>query len=309
MGIALGGSDDSLGAGEAWAWSYTATTGGTATRLDLFLTSSSTASALKLALYSNNAGHPGTLLASGTVSGTPIPNTWNSVPISVSITAGTTYWLAALEPTGSTGSLHYNNANTGNGDEFPSSSNPGLSNFPSTWTYGNGFFGFQATFRAVNSASSPPPPPPSDTARYNFESGTQSWNSSTGGITFAQSSTQMFAGLHSLADNITATGAQTISSQVDNPTAAANATITSHVWCPVAAPMSAVTAWVVHGGTANGACGAFQWFGNSTGIVAGQWNTISITVPSCSLGLAHLGVDFVTTGAWTGSCYTDTVSW
>jgi hypothetical protein len=195
------------------------------------------------------------------------------------------------------------------GDEYPSSNNPLFPNFESPWPSGNPFFGFQARFRAVTVSTNPPPPPPSDTARYNFESGTQGWLSSTGHITFAQSSTEKYAGSFSLADNISATAAQTISSQVDNPTTPAGATITSHVWCPVGAPISVVTAWVVHGGTPNGSCGAFQWFGNNFGIVPGMWNTISVTVPSCSLGLAHLGVDFATTSAWTGTCYTDTVNW
>jgi hypothetical protein len=161
----------------------------------------------------------------------------------------------------------------------------------------------------VNVSSNPPPPPPSDTARYNFEAGTQSWTTSTGHVTFAQSTAETYAGSHSLADNIAATGAETVSTQVDNPTAPAGATITFHVWCPASAPISLVNVWVVHGGTANGSCGAFQWFGTTTGITAAQWNTISVTVPSCSLGLAHLGVDFVTSGAWTGTCYTDTVNW
>ena len=79
---------------------------------------------------------------------------------------------------------------------------PTLSSFQSTWTSGNAFFGFQATFRAVSSSTNPPPPPLSDTARCSFQSGIQGWNTSTGGITFAQSSAQKFAGSFSPADKV-----------------------------------------------------------------------------------------------------------
>jgi mannan endo-1,4-beta-mannosidase len=307
LGIASGGTDDFQVAGEAYAWSYAASASGTATRLDLFVNASNTASALQLGLYTDNGGQPGTLLASGTVNGALVANAWNSVSISAPIVAGTTYWLAALQPAGSNGTLHYNNTLTNNGNERGSSANPTLSTFQSSWTSGVLYSGYQATVRAVNAGGSNPPP--SDTAQYNFENGAQGWLSWTSGVTLAQSSAQKYAGSFSLATTINASGAQTKSSQVDNPATPAGTTVTSHVWCPPGAPISSVTAWVQQGGMANGACGAFQWTGNTTGIAPGQWNTISVTVPSCSIGLSHLGVDFNLTGAWSGTCYTDTVGW
>jgi hypothetical protein len=46
-----------------------------------------------VALYSDQGGVPGTLIAS-TASHTIVPETWNSVPISVPLEANTAYWLA-----------------------------------------------------------------------------------------------------------------------------------------------------------------------------------------------------------------------
>ncbi|GAA1263003.1 hypothetical protein GCM10009665_60770 [Kitasatospora nipponensis] len=46
----------------------------------------------QLALYSDSAGSPGTLLAS-TASGTLAANAWNALPVDVTLAAGTSYWL------------------------------------------------------------------------------------------------------------------------------------------------------------------------------------------------------------------------
>jgi len=53
-----------------------------------------------IGLYTNNAGHPGTLLTSGTITA-PVAgqNTTVTVP-AASVTAGQTYWIAVLGPTG-----------------------------------------------------------------------------------------------------------------------------------------------------------------------------------------------------------------
>ena len=47
----------------------------------------------QVAIYTNNAGAPGTRLASS-VSRAIVGNSWNTVPISASLVAGATYWLA-----------------------------------------------------------------------------------------------------------------------------------------------------------------------------------------------------------------------
>ena len=45
-------------------------------------------------------------------------------------------------------------------------------------------------------------------------------------------------------------------------------------------------------------------------LTANAWNTIKVTVPSNAVTpLYQLGVQFQTNGAWTSSCYVDSVSW
>jgi len=40
------------------------------------------------------------------------------------------------------------------------------------------------------------------------------------------------------------------------------------------------------------------------------WNTLTVTVPSNAVTpLNSLGVQFSTNGAWTGTCYVDSISW
>jgi len=44
--------------------------------------------------------------------------------------------------------------------------------------------------------------------------------------------------------------------------------------------------------------------------VAGQWNTIQVTVPSnAALPLWELGVQWTTNATWTGAVYVDQVTW
>ncbi|MFL5929575.1 MAG: hypothetical protein ACJ77E_21810, partial [Gaiellaceae bacterium] len=124
----------SAAAGTAGAAKYVAATTGSVTRLRVFLDAGSTAGTVLIGLYSNAAGnHPGTLLTSGTITGAT-PNTQNvaSVP-SVSVTAGTTYWIAVLASTGKV-NLRFRNAVGAGASEVSSSKT--LTALPSTWTSG-----------------------------------------------------------------------------------------------------------------------------------------------------------------------------
>ena len=71
---------DTDAAGHAEAFQVTAGSTSSVSVLNVYVDSSSAASTLVAGLYSDNAGHPGTLLAQGSMSA-PVAGTWNAVPI------------------------------------------------------------------------------------------------------------------------------------------------------------------------------------------------------------------------------------
>lgn len=99
---------------------------------------------IKLALYSDNAGTPGTLLATATEG--IITTGWNTLPISATLSPATNYWLAFIMngTSGSAGNLSYNNGGTScwrvqtYASGFPSSNPP--------CTAGTQAFSMYATF-------------------------------------------------------------------------------------------------------------------------------------------------------------------
>lgn len=80
------------------------------------------------------------------------------------------------------------------------------------------------------------------------------------------------------------------------------------MWIPTGSTISAVHPYVLQG-----AGGGWAWTGSWKSIsqlTAGAWNTITLTVPSNAVTpLAELGVEFTTSGAYTGSAYVDAVTW
>lgn len=150
----------------------------------------------------------------------------------------------------------------------------------------------------------------SDTAQYNFEGSTQGWASSGGMITgVTASKTQHFAGFYSLAVKFASPAAgDTQMAYVANPTTPAGSTVTFHVWVPAASKITAIQPYVQQG-----AGGGWTWTGNwqpISSLQANAWNTITVTVPSNAVTpLYQLGVQFFTNGAWSGTCYVDSVGW
>jgi RHS repeat-associated protein len=122
-------------AGQANAFQYTATASGTATQLLVFLDDGTIASQVQVGLYSDTAGHPGTLLTQGTIN-TPVNWAWNAVPIApVSLTSNTKYWIAVLSPNG-LGKLKLLYQGTGGGGTNETSLSTTLTTLPSSWTTG-----------------------------------------------------------------------------------------------------------------------------------------------------------------------------
>jgi outer membrane protein assembly factor BamB len=90
---------------------------------------------LIVGLYSDKGGTPGGLITQGTLSA-PVASTWNTVPVAnATITAGTTYWIAILSPSGS-GTLVFRDSDP-NGSRSETSKLTNLTALPSTWSTGN----------------------------------------------------------------------------------------------------------------------------------------------------------------------------
>ncbi len=147
-----------------------------------------------------------------------------------------------------------------------------------------------------------------DSAQYNFESGSQGWVTSGGMLVSDQSSTdRAFAGTHSLKVNINgAAGKQTV--KVPSPTVTAGKLVTFHIWIPSGSAISALQPYALQG-----ASGGWTWTGawrGSSQLTAGQWNTITVQLPSnAATPLAELGVEVTTNATYTGAMYLDAVSW
>ena len=140
------GQVDTNPAKTAEAFPYVAINSGTANTLEVYVDSSSTAANVSIGLYSDNNGNPGTLLESGTE--TTVTPGWNAISVSgVSVTAGTTYWLAILSTSGTLAFLD-DRASGLNTDQSQGSSSSHLNALPSTWSPGSTYTTDQASLFA-----------------------------------------------------------------------------------------------------------------------------------------------------------------
>lgn len=124
---------DTNATGRAEAFRTSSLAAGTLAQLKFYLDSTSTASSVIVGVYSNASGHPSSLLTSGTVT-SPAAGAWNSVSVSTTaISSGTTYWIAILAPTGSTGTIEFRDTSAGTGAAETSASGS-LTALPGSWT-------------------------------------------------------------------------------------------------------------------------------------------------------------------------------
>jgi hypothetical protein len=124
---------DSNVSGRAEAFLTTAAASGTMTSLRIYLDSASTASSVVLGIYSDDGGHPGSLLGQAAVAA-PKAGSWNSaaLPQAVLVTAGDRYWIAVL----ATGSGKIQFRDRGTGGQCETSGTQNLSSLPATWKTG-----------------------------------------------------------------------------------------------------------------------------------------------------------------------------
>jgi len=146
-----------------------------------------------------------------------------------------------------------------------------------------------------------------DTARYNFETNTQSWAMASGTSTFTsitRDTTRHYAGMASLAGAITATGASLYQLRVmPGTTVPAGKVVTAQVYIPTGAAIDTIQLYVQEGAP------NYAWTGTAVSYTAGTWTTLMVTVPTSGGAINALGIEFHVTGAWTGTVYIDSVNW
>jgi chitodextrinase len=128
---------DSNAAGQAEAFKTTAALSGSVTRLRIFVDASSTAGSVAVGLYTNSAtGHPGTLLTTGRITAPAVGQSNEVAVTAAAVTAGQTYWIAVLGPTGTLKFRDRVGVGAGNAE---TSSQATLASLPATWTTGATF--------------------------------------------------------------------------------------------------------------------------------------------------------------------------
>ena len=124
---------DSDPTGVAEAFQVAATASGTASKVTVYLDSGTTATKVFAGIYSDSAGHPGALLAQGSIT-SPATAAWNDIPLtSASLTSGNQYWIAVL---GQGGTVAFRDACCGSGALSETHANRALTSLPSGWSTG-----------------------------------------------------------------------------------------------------------------------------------------------------------------------------
>ncbi|MDQ6670393.1 MAG: fibronectin type III domain-containing protein, partial [Chloroflexota bacterium] len=121
-----------IASGQAAAYQFTAAQSGLASLVRLYVDAGTTANVVRVALYSDLAGAPGTILAQGSAAAPT--SGWINVSIPpLSMVQAQRYWVAVLSPIGA-GNLNLRDA--GNGGSSLLTSQTTLAAFPLAWTAG-----------------------------------------------------------------------------------------------------------------------------------------------------------------------------
>lgn len=145
---------DSNANGTAEAFSFAATASGTASTFNLYVDSTNTAANIIVGVYAGTTSTPTNLLASGLLSN-PVPGTWNAIPIPpITITSGSRYWLAVLNPKSEPGIIKFRAKNSGTSK---GSSQTDLESVPNTWTTGSSYSATMSAYLTAPSSMSTNP--------------------------------------------------------------------------------------------------------------------------------------------------------
>lgn len=132
----IGNTLDSDSPGTAEAFAMRVGTGGSLTRLHLWLDPRSTAGKVVVGVYTSRNSQPSTLLRQATISA-PKAGAWNVVNVSsLSVTAGERLWFAVLGPRGA-GTIRFRDASR-SGASY-TSFHTNLSTLPARWVSGAGW--------------------------------------------------------------------------------------------------------------------------------------------------------------------------
>jgi hypothetical protein len=158
----VGTGTDSNPAGLAQGYRVPASGTGQVDRLNVYLDGSNTASTVELGIYaSQSPTTAGARLGRCVITGAQA-NAWNRCAIgAVNVAQGTTYWLAILRPSGTSGTIRYRNT-TGTGNPTFGSSSGSLAQLPPTWTNGANWGNQNASVYADKGPVAPPPAPDAD---------------------------------------------------------------------------------------------------------------------------------------------------
>lgn len=146
------------------------------------------------------------------------------------------------------------------------------------------------------------------TRGYGFETGTETWTTSSAQLRAVSASTsRAYSGTRSLAVPFSGTsGTGTVF--VPGASVPRGATVTFRVWIPTGSRITSIQPFALEGAT-----GGWRYTGKWTAISslqASAWSTVTVTLPSTSTTpLFQLGVEFTTSGSWTGTVYLDGISW
>jgi hypothetical protein len=125
-------------AGQAEAFPATASSSARLQSVSVYVDAASTATSLVAGIYSDAGGHPGSLLAQGSIPA-PVRGAWNQVELPpTALGAGTQYWIAVLGPAGSL--AFRDRCCTVTGDRpTETSAQTNLAVLPATWSSGTTF--------------------------------------------------------------------------------------------------------------------------------------------------------------------------
>jgi hypothetical protein len=148
-----------------------------------------------------------------------------------------------------------------------------------------------------------------DPSHYGFESSVQAWGAPAGSgswISIERGAGVSFAGTSSLAGSVSAQ-VDTYILEVAPPSPAipAGSIVTFHVRVPTAAVLTSIQPYVMETGT-------FRFTGT---LVAGAdlsrnaWVKVEVKVPTDAASILRLGVQFASSGTWSGTVYLDAIDW
>ena len=242
-----------------------------------------------------------------------------SAPTGLSATAGNAQ--VSLSWTASTGATSYNvKRSTTNGGPYTTVSSPAGTSYTNTGlTNGTTYYYIVTAVNAngesgnSNQASATPTSGGGgDAAQYNFEATTHGFTYYDAAITSISSSAdRAFAGANSLKINLSASSnapQPTVYIANPGPNLVAGKVVTYHIWIPAGNNLNAISPFIQE--DANGGNRWTSIYVTAGSLTAGQWNTLTVTVPANASALQSLGVQFFfNSGGWTGTCYVDSISW